>query len=52
MSIIISSKKKDEAVSWTEKVDTKGSTPVEDTLPIARFVVSKILDVTINVELW
>jgi DNA polymerase elongation subunit (family B) len=46
MSILISSKKKYEAVSWDGEVETKGLAPVKkDTLPIVKFVVSKVLTV-------
>lgn len=46
MSILISSKKKYEAVTWDGDVETKGLAPVKkDTLPIVKYVVSKILGV-------
>jgi len=46
MSILISSKKKYEAVSWDGEVETKGLAPVKkDTLPIVKFVVSRVLAV-------
>lgn len=46
MSILISSKKKYEAVTWDGEVETKGLAPVKkDTLPIVKFVMSKILAV-------
>ncbi len=44
MSIIISSKKKYEAVHWSGEVETKGLAPVKkDSLPIVKYVMSQIL---------
>lgn len=46
MSILISSKKKYEAITWDGEVETKGLAPVKkDTLPIVKYVMSKILSV-------
>lgn len=46
MSILISSKKKYEAVTWDGEVETKGLAPVKkDTLPIVKFVMSRTLAV-------
>ncbi|KAJ6038386.1 DNA polymerase family B domain-containing protein [Penicillium canescens] len=46
MSILIPSKKKYEAVSWDGEVETKELASVKkDTLPIVKFVVSKVLTV-------
>lgn len=46
MSILISSKKKYEAVTWSGDVETKGLAPVKkDTLPIVKYTMSKILGV-------
>ncbi|KAF3009533.1 hypothetical protein E8E13_004868 [Curvularia kusanoi] len=46
MSIVITSKKKYEAVMWSGKVETKGLAPVKkDTLPIVKYVMSRSLSV-------
>lgn len=46
MSILISSKKKYEAVTWDGDVETKGLAPVKkDTLPVVKYVMSKVLEV-------
>ena len=51
MSVIISSKKKYEAVSWTGDVETQVLTPVKNAmLPIAGYIASKVLDVINNVK--
>ena len=49
--VIISSKNKYEAVSWTVDVENEVLTPVKkDTLPITGYIVSKVLDVINNVK--
>jgi DNA polymerase elongation subunit (family B) len=46
MPIVITSKKKYEAVMWSGEVETKGLAPVKkDTLPIVKYVISRVLTV-------